>query len=465
LKILIAINSDIYVRNYLRTKAFSRLFEKFDCEIIVNNSISLRGEVEQHPAFRGLYSGNARSDRWHQILFNVLMWRNRKKSQTFLYRWMRNSQWPLLSPGDSLLRRAALLLRWAVGAGRGPNGLLIPFLGSRLLSGITTRWLKRKIPINPTISSFFTNVEYDLVIFPSAGYDSATIDLTRQGRRSGTKTLCLIDNWDNLSSKTVFWIRPDFLGVWGEQSASHAEIIQGFETEQVFTVGTPRFDVYFSPTAQQASASHYPFPYVLFVGSAMPFDEEGALHEVETALDQLPSKFQKFRVVYRPHPWRQGKSGQPPFDSARYTRTLLDKQMASRELSHSGKGVSEGFQPDLDYYPSLISHAELVVGPLTTMLLEGTLCKREVLGLAYPDGKNAHTSRRYFAHFDGMDACEGFDFCIQQNDLVPLVQEKITRDDPFTQRSVAAYPRFIHKPLNGYANELLSIITTIVEER
>ena len=39
--------------------------------------------------------------------------------------------------------------------------------------------------------------------------------------------------------------KPDLLGVWGNQTKMHAIKIQKFRENKVFSLGTPRFEVYF----------------------------------------------------------------------------------------------------------------------------------------------------------------------------------------------------------------------------
>lgn len=460
LKILIAINADIYVRNYLRTNALDELLKNHDCDFIANSSISLRQEVEQIPTFRGFYANDARTDGAHKLLFNLMMWKNRKKSRTFLFRWMRNSQWPSFSAEDTWYSRTNKFLRWALSASLNPNGLLIPILANPLFFGSATWLLKRTLLINPTIEQLVRGQRYDLIVFPSAAYDSPTIDLIRLGKKLNYPTLCLIDNWDNLTSKTVFWIRPDFLGVWGEQSAQHAIEIHSFRPERVFAIGTPRFDVYLSQRPTTRNPSPYPFPYVLFAGSAMPFDEIRALQEIESAITGPPGFDTALKIVYRPHPWRQKHNSETTFDNSKLERTVIDNQISRARDSESDGDSAGSFQPDLDYYPGLLRNALVVIGPLTTMLFEAALCMRPVIALSYNDGLNAHTSRRYFKHFDGTEKIPGFTFCNQMGDLSPLLSEQLTAPPIGEEESLAATSFFLQRPVGSYGAELLKLVST-----
>ena len=72
-----------------------------------------------------------------------------------------------------------------------------------------------------------------IILFPSSAYDPVAIDLTLIGKSHKITTFNLIDNWDNLSSKSILWVLSDFVGVWGQQSKEHAIDIQCYNPESV----------------------------------------------------------------------------------------------------------------------------------------------------------------------------------------------------------------------------------------
>ena len=417
-KILVVISADIYVRNYLRTDALSSLQKHYDVDIIADTGLALANEVSQNPSFVGFFSLEPDTEKKHHLLFNLLMWRHRKKSRTFLYRWLRNSQWHLIKRQGSLLEIALSAASWIVKASRNPHGLRIPVLASGPLFPLISAVLRRSLPVNPDLEKFVTTNDYDMIVFPSAAFDSVSVDLSRLGRQHHVPTLCLIDNWDNLTSKTVFWKKPDFLGVWGEQARQQAMSVHGFSAEQIHLLGTPRFDSYFAAREEPEEQRHYKFPYVLFVGSAMPFDEIGTLHALEAILESDPAIPPNLKIVYRPHPWQQKRNSPAVFDSRNFSRVDLDLQMrAAFDAGLEPEKTDPAFQPELGYYPSLLRGAEAVIGPLTTMLFESALCLRPVIALSYFDGYHPNTGRRYFVHFEGMEKVPGFAFCNSASEL------------------------------------------------
>lgn len=464
--ILFAVTSDNYVRNYLRTDALSSLSRKFEIDIVASDSLELKRELENRPDFRGFFQTDPIVSQRHDLLFSLLMWRNRKKSDTFRYRWIRNAGWDRVTAPQGTVKKIAAFLKWLPGALLNPKGLRIVVLASPLLFPLSRFLLQRRLPINLDLERIVRAKHYALIIFPSAAFDSVTIDLTRLAARYGSASLCLIDNWDNLTSKTSFWLRPDHLGVWGAQTKEQAVRIHGFKPSQVHAIGTPRFDQYFLTRREAQTPAPGENPYLLFVGSAMPFDELGALKTLEEILDEELSKDSKLEVIYRPHPWQQKRNCPTHFDQAAFSRTRLDPQInAAYESGFGPETTDPAFQPQLDYYPGLFAGAKAVLGPLTTMLFEASLSLRPVVGLAYDDGFHSNTSRRYFTHFDGVEKIPGFTICEKASDLKDTLIRALSLPPIRENDADRATKYFLHRTADGYPNQLAALVGEITGER
>jgi hypothetical protein len=277
--------------------------------------------------------------------------------------------------------------------------------------------------------------------------------------------LCLVDNWDNLTSKTIFWAQPDYLAVWGPQIKEQAVRIHGFDDRQVFEIGSPRFESYYAPP-KRSSAPKKSKPYVLFVGSAMAFDELTALRQLETELATQGLSPRDIQIVYRPHPWQQPRRCEARFDASQFLYTTLDPQMA--ELFPEGawpKHSNVAIQPELDYYPQLLKGAQIVVGPLTTMLLEAALCLRPVIGLGYGDGLHFNTARRYFTHFDDTQRIPGFFLCENPDGLGSLVSTALNFPTISQEESDRATGHFVvPSRSDSYVDRLLNSINRLHAE-
>lgn len=385
MKILVVLSGDGFVRNYLTTGAFSGIEKEHDVCYVASDKVTA-----------GTFSGSydMPSANQHYALFNVLMWRCRNRSSSFRFRFKRLLQTELLRPN------ADKLLRFAHGYIHKSSSPLYAMLG------------RLKYPeISESLVDAVRHQMPHLIIYPSSAYDPEGNDLARIGARRGIKTLFLVDGWDNLSSKSIYWAKPDHLGVWGPQSKEHAIRIHDFEEEQVTCIGTPRFDVY-----RDNAHSPFHFKYVLFVGQAVAFDEISALQKIDQELDMYSDH--KIKVVYRPHPWRQTRFCKDRFVESEFKHVIIDPQMkdAYYKQDHS-------FQPDLKYYPALVKNAQFVVATPTTMLIESLLCHKRVLLLAYDDKIHLTTpsnSLKHYEHFNEIDKVDGVTMCRSLDSLAYL---------------------------------------------
>jgi hypothetical protein len=110
--------------------------------------------------------------------------------------------------------------------------------------------------------------------------------------------------------------------------------------------------------------------------------------------------FHSIKILYRPHPWRQGKDS---ILDMNLKHVIIDPQLME---SYSKSDVSSSVQPDLKYYSSLIKNCEFVIGGLTSMLIEALIFKKTYFALAYDDKKNLtsqHNMFKHYVHFKGIE--------------------------------------------------------------
>ncbi len=412
--VVIALCSDLYIRNYLSTHAFRELQSSYDIKFLISNQI--KDPAPLYELLRDVpfttYSMNSGRIKRHFKIFDILMWRYRKRSKTFRFRIKRTIGFSKFFDHEhSIFERAAKLSWRALRAFflRMKNTCLIDsFLFNPYLS-----YHQFMLGKNNTMEVIIDNLNPDLLIFPSQAYDPEGIDLIKICKQQAIPTLFLIDNWDNLSSKSIFWEAPTKLGVWGEQSIQHAAHIQNIPPDRVTAIGTPRYDNYFALRAKTL-ISPYNYPYILFVGTALEFDELSVLQEMNQIVCDHPKIFGTTKIIYRPHPWRQGKKKEMP---SGLDHVLIDSQLEASFLANDN---SLAVQPDLSYYPALLSNAEFVCGGLTSMLIEANIFNQIFLGLVHDDKRHFTSMDNVYSnyeHFQGIDTLSGVLLC---NDLANL---------------------------------------------
>jgi hypothetical protein len=172
-------------------------------------------------------------------------------------------------------------------------------------------------------------------------------------------------------------------------------------------LGTPRFDQYFQQRNSDLR-SKFDFKYILFVGTALAFDEASVLQKLNEIISGHSDIFRLVKIIYRPHPWRQGNDS---IAGKHLDNVLIDPQMLK---AYADNDSSRDIQPDLSYYPSLLKNAEFVIGGLTSMLIEALIFRKRFMALVYDDGKNLtsqHNVYKYYTHFRGLSSVEAISFC------------------------------------------------------
>jgi hypothetical protein len=249
-------------------------------------------------------------------------------------------------------------------------------------------------------------------VIPTSGLDVLGMDATAACKRLGIPSVHVINGWDNLSSKIVFPVKPDYLCVWGEQSKGFATSVHGIDPVRVYEVGSPQFDAYAQVKEAIAHGMvlerHYPFDHVLFAGCAVAFDEISALKVLDEAIER---EHLATTIVYRPHPWRLPRSCPDDFYAVGFKHVVMDAQAVLTYLLSKVRGTMDpaGALPSLDYYPSLLHHARFVVCPLSTMMLEALYFGKDVLSIEYDDLVHLTSPRnlRRYDHFEGIDGVQG----------------------------------------------------------
>ena len=71
----------------------------------------------------------------------------------------------------------------------------------------------------------------DLILMPTNGYFSFELDMEYTLHKLNQKYISLVDNWDNLTTKTILTYKANHYGVWGDQNRIHAKEIQNIEID------------------------------------------------------------------------------------------------------------------------------------------------------------------------------------------------------------------------------------------
>ncbi|MBN1850757.1 MAG: glycosyltransferase [Deltaproteobacteria bacterium] len=293
---------------------------------------------------------------------------------------------------------------------------------------LTRQYFLKCFENNHTIEAIIKEHRPGLVIFPVTGVESTGTELILLSQKYHFQTLFLVNGWDNLSSKGIFPVLPDYLGAWGPQSLVDAVEIQGMRPHRVFLLGSARYEDYFK--SENLHTSPFSHQHILFAGATTPCDEITPLQIIEQAMEDLG--IDDTQVVYRPHPWREKRNCFDVFEPEKYKHIILDPQIEHDYFNEKQRGtesVSSQNFPRLNYYPSLVKHALFAVSPMSSMSLEAALFDVPVIILANKDEYHPVPPdlQAAYKHFEGADEVPGWFFIHDLNALKERFKELFIR--------------------------------------
>jgi hypothetical protein len=334
--------------------------------------------------------------------------------------------------------------------------------------------INKMMPVWKEYEQIVQNVNPSIVIMPSLCSDSFTMDMIETSKKKKVKSLVLINSWDNLVSKGVIPMPPDFIGVWGEQGVKQAVEIQNVPRQRVIIMGAPRFEMYFNNKPQNAKKEIYEFnginedmEIVLFAATVMPFDDCGALKILDNEIKSKEA-YGNYRILYRPHPEMLRRVGETHISEYNLEKVLLDKQM---EEFYNLRFAQKEFpsyinKTSLDYYPKLLSSVKAVVSAPTTLSLEAALNGIPVLMICYNDGKNFHLTPEQVSQYENIQEIlvfPGIIPCYREADLLNCFKKLVaaSQDAKLKQELVKATEYVLYRDKNTYSQRLADLADRI----
>lgn len=453
MKILIYIQCDVYVRNYIQTSLFECL-KSHQVTYALSESVTLTEMLEK----KGTILPRMRSSRLDKIAFSIgstlQMYDRSKLNKTFLFKLQRRyatfllyrkfgipipAEISAISPFRKRVEdkfgafsRMSKILLYVAGKVKYLRMLRPLFIYFTVIAVVKLRlknfihsFLIKAMPINRDVADILIKNQPDLVIIPSGVVEPITYEFIRAIRKFGvSQSLIIIDNWDNLVSKSAFIQPPDYLAVWGKQSIEFATQLHEVSPDRIEAIGCSRFDIYWDYLRKKDKNLHLNAqnflndPYILFAGAAGGGDAElGALKAVHDAFKRNISLFsQNTKIMYRPHPWGPIDILLSDLKKLNLQYVVLDPQVQERDTTKTGTA----FQPTLDYYPMMLDNSLFVISPLSTIVLEAAIMNKRVLALAHDDGISLYPPSRvfqYYRHFEGLENLKNIELIRDLNQL------------------------------------------------
>ena len=241
------------------------------------------------------------------------------------------------------------------------------------------RWGLRILDEQPSLPSEIAEGNFEWLIIPSASAIGYTTDYLEAANKIKLKTIIAIDNWDHLTGKSIYPIKPDYFTVMGARCVEHAVNIHNCEPARVLPLGLPRFDIYRQITHEPQRAVEVNVKRVLYCGFSLAHAEKRVVSQLA---DYFDNKYGvgNVQVHYRPHP-----GPLPRFD---------DSKITNRNVTITEYGdLKRTAMPDMDEdFINALRDSDVVIGAPTTLILEALLMNKKcVLDLTH-DGFHRTTA-------------------------------------------------------------------------
>ncbi len=455
-KILFFISQDLYAKHYLTYDSFKVIEKKYECSYLAGEDVKVfKEKISKKKNFLGYIPRNLIKNRYSRILSDALLLANKHKSSSFPLRVImrfnlnfrnviRKPFWKI--PFRVLVRLFNLIKILSI---RFPVALIVK-------NKFLLKKINEYVHSNQDFRKIIQNLKPDLIVMPNSGFDPYFFQSIVESKKQGIKTFALIDNWDNLSTKSVMPEHPNFVGVWGEQSKNHAIEIQNFKAEQCKVIGSARYQEYFNLRNKELK-SHFDFDYILFLGTSWNWNEEEVIKTLDTFISENSKLNEKYKIVYRPHPYRQGKTSE-----IKLKNIIFDPQ-----IENILQNKTHHFT-DLNYYPSLIKNAKFVMGGPQTMMIEATIFNKYYLALTHDDNINYTNMKKVYNsyhHFRGTEKIDTIYYCDDLKKMGQKIVEMVSLKSQDLKKTDNQRQHILFSDSNRYDQKISNIVDEILQTK
>ena len=237
----------------------------------------------------------------------------------------------------------------------------------------------------PKLQSF----SFNILISWSQNAEPSAIASILLGKKLKVSSMVVVDNWDNLSSKSIFPLEPNALICFGQQSVNFAHSIQKFNNCRIYPIGSARFEIY--RRVIEGFEKKEP-RHILYAGSSIAAED---LEILELFENYYKSNNEAINFKYRRHPYPQGPR-----------LNLGDLHLKYPKLFRPGQVLPSNVLESLEQTKAELLSAKILVAMPTTFLLEGVLCNIPTILISFESKKVRTNSRimiKELEHLKGIE--------------------------------------------------------------
>ena len=266
------------------------------------------------------------------------------------------------------------------------------------------------------------------------------IRLLRSAKRHGIKSIAVVPSWDNLTSKGVMGIKPDYLAVWNEIMYNEAVELHTFKKENIFITGPLQFDNFFDPSfridkdAFNTKFGVRPDQPVIVFGTITPQYFKYNLDILKILKEFIENGTVKRnpKVIIRIHP--QVVSNPTLGDNLDQYRNLVSSSsIFSLSLPDIDDWATMQVPLETDFKDliSILTHSSICIASASTLIFDSFACNTSFIGVGFdgnepPLPKHKSVRRMFeFEHYKNVYQIGGFRIAESKEQLANLINEHL----------------------------------------
>ena len=293
--------------------------------------------------------------------------------------------------------------------------------------------------LKPVAKSVFSNIrigEFDIVLYVGTGgsmfLNDCIVDYIKK-QQCKIVYKFISENWDNITSKAVFNIHPDKLGVWGQNGIKYCEEIHGIDPKKVVSIGSPRVDFIAKRIKGTTQRNASNATDIIFLGGSLDFERD--YNFFSKVNDILAKESSILNLLYLPHP----KNYSDYLDRIQEQNSAFIFQDSINALI---KKSSISFQlPPLEFYVNLFGKCRFSISPLSTMNLESLLFGIPTIAIDFQENQlpDSPWATDVFEHFSELQKYDGVKIVRSDGQLSSAIKELINFGESIDIESIADY--------------------------
>ena len=429
-KVMVFIDTEIAVRNFIATNAMESLEKNYEVSYITDSRQYERIEKFFHGKKLFVIECDSQTYPARELLIKLFRYKTYKYSSGYGYNYFKEKENNKKYPIYKLFRKNSKIRKLLRAVHRYTFFDVLKLLSRKGLYDILVNCIESNIPVDSKTLNIIDTVSPKVIIQIIASVSNNSIDFAKMAKQRGIPYGICPVGWDNISTKLHMYLPPYFVLERGKHNAKIANEIFSLPAARTKVIGVPHYDLFIESQKRMNVADvRKAFldelgvcltkEVILFAGSNRPYDEMSFLEFIDNAIDN--GMIDNVHIIYRPHPDRNARIQEKSFFDVNFKNVTFDPELLSSYL------YKKEYLPELNRYWKLYSSISFLICAPTSVAQEAPLFGKPVMLLACDDGIHSGyysaqvmAKRAYFNH---MEQYDWFIKCAHREDIVDDINE------------------------------------------